>query len=77
LDDDWEAPQLNRPNRLRVVVVAASIGTALIMACVAILKSSQRPWEPGDERAWIRPAAPPHTQSRRTPRPSTRGRHTG
>jgi len=59
LYDDWEAPELNRPNRLRVVVVAASIGTVLIMACVAILKSSQRPWEPGDERAWIRPAAPP------------------
>jgi len=59
LYDDWEAPELNRPNRLRVVVVAASIGTVLIMACVAILKSRERPWEPSDERAWIRPAAPP------------------
>ena len=60
LDDDWEAPQLNRPKRLRLVLITASFGTALIMACVAILKSSERPWEPGDERAWIRPAPPPY-----------------
>ena len=60
LDDDWEAPQQNRPHRLRVVVVGASIGTALIMACVAILRSSERPWEPGDARAWVRPAPPPY-----------------
>ena len=60
LDDDWEAPQQDKPHRLRVVVFAASIGTALIMACVAILRSSQRPWEPGDERAWVRPAPPPY-----------------
>ncbi len=60
LDDDWEAPQQNRPHRLRVVVVAASIGTALIMACVAILRSSERPLEPGDARAWVRPAPPPY-----------------
>ena len=55
LVDDWEAPKLNRPNGLRV---AASIGTALIIASVAILNSA-RPWDRGDERAWIRPAAPP------------------
>jgi len=58
LDDVWEPPRPNRPSRLRVVVVAASIGTALIMASVAILKSSERT-QPGDESAWARPAPPP------------------
>ena len=58
LDDVWEPPRPNRPSRVRVLVVAASIGTALIMASVAILKSSERT-QPGDESAWARPAPPP------------------
>ncbi len=74
LDDDWEAPQQNRPHRLRVVVVATSIGTALIMACVAILRSSERPWEPGDARAWVRPAPPPYAISPDTALHGTRVR---
>jgi len=41
------------------VVVAASIGTALIMACVAILKSSERT-DPVDPSAWVQPAPPPY-----------------
>jgi len=65
LDDAWEAPPSNKPRRLRVVVVAASIGTALIMACVAILKSSERTG-PADASAWVRPTAPPYAISRDT-----------
>jgi len=65
LDDAWEAPPSHKPRRLRVVVVAASIGTALIMACVAILKSSERT-DAGDARAWVRPAPPPYAISRDT-----------
>src|SRR5881628_4149628 len=65
LDDAWEAPPSNKPRRLRVVVVAASIGTALIMACVAILKSSERT-DAGDASAWVRPAPPPYAISRDT-----------
>ena len=47
------------------MVVAASNGTALIMACVAILKSSERT-DAGDARAWVRPAPPPYAISRDT-----------
>ena len=37
------------------------------MACVAILRSSERPWEPGDARAWVRPAPPPYAIRPDTP----------
>lgn len=53
LDGDWEAPQ---PNRLRVVGVAVFLGIALLATCVAFLTSSERKWEPNDERAWVPPA---------------------
>jgi PEGA domain-containing protein len=52
LDDDWEAPPRSR-GRGRVVVIAAFTGVALIVSCVALLKSRERTSEPGDKGSWV------------------------
>lgn len=49
LDDVWEAPPRNRR---RVGLVAVSIGTALVVACVAFLKTSARMSQRDDQRIW-------------------------
>ena len=49
LDDVWEAPPRNRR---RVGLVAVSIGTALVVACVAFLKTSARLSQRDDQRIW-------------------------
>ena len=53
LDDDWEPPP--RPRR-RPVLVAACMGTALVVAGVAFFKASAGISRPDDERNW-RPSA--------------------
>ena len=65
LDDVWEGPPSNKPRRLRAVVGAASIGVALIGACVAILQSGSRT-DPNDPSTWARPAPPPYAIARDT-----------
>jgi len=52
LDDEWEPPPRSR-SRARVVVIAAFTGVALIVSCVAVLKSRDRTWEPGDNSSWV------------------------
>jgi len=47
LDDEWEPPP--RPPR-RPVLLAACIGTALVVACVAFFKTGTRVSRPDDER---------------------------
>src|SRR6266480_4756977 len=49
LDDVWEAPP---GNRRRVALVAVSIGTALVVACVAFFKTSARMSQRDDQRIW-------------------------
>ncbi len=49
LDDVWEAPP---GNRRRVGLVAVSIGTALVVACVAFFKTSARMSQRDDQRIW-------------------------
>src|SRR6267154_720209 len=49
LDDVWEAPPRNRR---RVALVAVSIGTALVVACVAFFKTSARMSQRDDQRIW-------------------------
>ena len=54
LVDEWEAPP---SSRRRGRVVAACIGGALIVTCVALLISGARLWQADDQRAW-NPIAP-------------------
>ena len=54
LDDEWEAPP---SNRRRGRVVAACVGGALIVTCVALLSSSASLWQADDQRVWS-PIAP-------------------
>ncbi len=49
VDDVWEAPPRNRR---RVALVAVSIGTALVVACVAFFKTSARMSQRDDQRIW-------------------------
>ncbi len=49
LDDVWEPPP-GKPRR--PVLVAACIGTALVVGCVAFFKTSARVSKPDDERIW-------------------------
>src|SRR5258706_1694477 len=49
VDDVWEAPP---GNRRRVALVAVSIGTALVVACVAFFKTSARMSQRDDQRIW-------------------------
>jgi hypothetical protein len=51
LDDEWEPPPRSR-SRVRVVVIGAFTGVALIVSCVAVLKSRDRTWEPGEKGSW-------------------------
>jgi len=54
LDDEWEAPPSNRG---RGRVVAACIGGALVVTCLALLSNVARLWQAGDQRVWA-PIAP-------------------
>jgi hypothetical protein len=58
LDDEWEPPPRERR---RPALVAACIGTALVVACVAFFKTSARMSQPDDERIWG-PIATPYEE---------------
>src|SRR5258708_15674103 len=49
LDDVWEPPP---GNRRRPALVAACVGAALVVACVAFFKTSVRMSQPDDQRIW-------------------------
>src|SRR5690349_145922 len=49
LDDEWEPPP--RPPR-RPILLAACIGTALVVASIALLKTTTRVSQPDDPRIW-------------------------
>lgn len=49
LDDEWEPPP---GNRRRPAVVAAWVGAALVVVCVAFFKTSARTSQRDDQRIW-------------------------
>lgn len=63
LDDEWEPPP---PSRARIVLMAAGVGIVLIVACVELLRSRERMWEPENESVWVPFASVPAALSPET-----------
>jgi hypothetical protein len=55
-DDEWEAPP---SNRRRFRFVAAFMGIALAVTCVALLRNRVQLWYPNDDRVWVPIASVP------------------